>query len=166
MLFWITLANICMALSYVFLSAWVGVAIGIVSTCRTIGLMILDKYRDKTPRWLDVSVLIIFLLANCVATYLTWSILFEFVVLGAAMLGVYGFWSRGKHTARICTTVFSSVLIVYNILVSNWIAIAVEVAVLISVIVYYARRLARNNKKLLTPIPNDTINHENTILSN
>lgn len=161
MLFWITLANASMAFSYAFLGAWVGVALSIIATFRTISFMVLDKYRAKTPKWLDVSVLLAFLLVNCAATCLTWSMWFEWVVLSGALLGVYGFWSKGKHASRICTFMFSSILITYNILVGNWIAIAVEASVLTSIIIYYSRGLAQKNKKLPDTAVNVTISNGN-----
>lgn len=157
MLFWITLANIFLAVSYAFLSAWVGVVLGIVSTFRTICFIVLEKYRNKTPRWLDVSVLLVFLVANCVATFITWSIWFEFVLLFGALLASYGFWSKGEHQSRLCTVVFSSLLIAYDILVNNWIAMAVEISVIISITVYYSRRVAYKNKKLPAALQNDII---------
>lgn len=148
MLIWIVVANVSLTISYVLLSAWVGAALLIVCTARTIGFIILNKYRQKTPHWLDISVLIFFLIVNCAATYLTWSMWFEFLLLGGALLATYGFWSKSEHTARICSFVFSSLLIIFDILVSNWVAIAVEASVLISIIVYYIRNFT-SKKKLL-----------------
>jgi len=162
LLFWFTVANIFLVISYAFIGAWVGVALTSVMTVRTISFLFLEKYRDKIPSFWDVSILLVFLVVNVVVTYFTWTMWFDFVLLCAVLLHTFGAWSKGKHRIRIFGFLLSSLMLTYNIIVSNWTAIVVEAAVLVSVIIYYAR-FFHNNKKLLVTITNDIIEDEDTV---
>jgi len=140
-LLWVILANIALTLSYVFLTDWVGTGLMTVATLRAVSFFFLEKNRAKTPNWLAVLVLLVFLIAHTITTALTWEIWFDWLLLVGALCQTCSSWAKGRmNLVRILNVAYSSLLIAHNIRVGNWMAIAVEAAVITSVIIYYVRR--------------------------
>lgn len=146
LLFWITIGNIFLTLSYVCMAKWMPVAILSIATVRSFTFLLLEKYRGKYPKWLSFSSLLVFLAASVVATLFTWDMWFEFVLLAGIMLYTFGNWQSGEHFVRIAGIQVSIISIIYNILIGNWTAIAVDVATLTSIVVYYSRKILASRK--------------------
>jgi len=140
LIFCVAMANVFLTLSYAFLSKWMPVAILSVATIRTFVFLLLERKRGKIPTWLNVGCLVFFLSAILIATILTWEIWFEFALMAGVMLFTYGVWAKGEHKVRVAVVIVSIIAIIYNVLVANWTAISVDVATLISVVVYYTRK--------------------------
>jgi len=157
LIFWVAICNIFLTLSYACMELWMPVAIITIATIRTFIFLLFEKKREKIPKWLNIGTLVFFLVASFVATTLTWEIWFEFVLMAGVMLFTYGVWAKGEHKVRIAGIIVSIIAIIYIILVRNWVAMSVDIATLISIVVYYSRKWynkRRSNK------------NENPILSN
>jgi len=154
--FWVTMGNLFLVLSYALMSLWMPVAILSIATVRSFVYLLLEKYRGKYPKWISLASLIFFLTACVVATLFTWDMWFEFVLLGGIMLYTLGGWLKGEHFVRIAGIQVSIIAIIYNILIANWTAIAVDVATLTSIIIYYYRKW---HKKKNISFDTNTIAH-------
>ena len=163
-LFWVILANTAYTLSFTFLSDWVGTGLMAVATLRAASFFVLEKKRARTPQWLAIFVLLLFWAAHVVTTALTWEIWFDWVLLGGALCVTYSGWVKGKmNLVRAFNVVYSSLIIVHNIRVNNWVAIAVEASVILSIAAYYFRKLFRNKSRCPAAQESVTIGNEQNI---
>ena len=139
-LLFVATANVFMTASYVFLRDWVGAAFFAIATFRVTGFIFLDKYRARsTDQWLPVLALLFFWGAHSAAALLTWQVWFDFVLLAGVLAFTYGCWAKGPHPVRVSRVIYSSLLIVHNIGVKNWVAIVGESALIASIFIYYAK---------------------------
>jgi hypothetical protein len=157
LIFWVAMCNIFLTLSYACLFKWMPVAILAVATVRMFVFLALERRRGKVPTWLNIGCLAIFLVATLVATVLTWDMWFEFVLMAGVMLYTYGVWSKGEHKVRIAGIIVSIIAIIYNVLVTNYTAIGVDFATLVSIVAFYGmkwynlRRRDKDEKNAVLP---------------
>ena len=140
LLVWNALTNFCLAISYVFLSDWVGVALLSVATVRCVCFFFLRKYEANLHISLSVSCLLLFLIIHCVATTLLWETWFDFVLLGGIMFLTYGLWAKGNNLVRVATVLYATLMIIHNTSVNNWAALSVDIVTIIAIAVYYLHR--------------------------
>ena len=108
----------------------------------------LNKRRDAgnmTER-LDVSILMIFLLLNVIATIVTAEWWFDWIFLSVATVATWGGWSRNTHMVRITSVPVGIMVLAAAFMFTNYMSIVTEVLVLGSIAVFYWR-FFRDKKK-------------------
>lgn len=146
LLIFYVLANVAYCCSYLLLYDLMGFTIMGIAALRMFAFFLLEKYNPK--QWVSVSTLLFFIVAHSVSSILTCTNWFDFVLMFAVCLFTFGAWNKGEHLVRITNIIYSLLLIVHNIMVANWIGIAVESCVITSILIYYIRRYIKTKKEL------------------
>ena len=147
------LANVFYTLSCVFLFDWIGVGVNVLAVLRQLAFIVLLIKRDKIPRWASVSVLLLFLASAvaimCVNVFVLmpdkwsghWSNHWlNWLILTGQIALYYGAWCSSANRLRICHVFFASIYVFHCVRTFNWVYLAAEVFVIISVILFYSRK--------------------------
>lgn len=143
-LFVFIFANLTVTLSYLCLADWIAALLFGIATVRMIAFYLIDRFEPKMR--VSVLTLLFFLAANVVSTVLTWTLWFDFLLMAGACAYTFGSWKKGGHFVRISQVIYAVLLIIHNIYVSNWVGAVSMLCVIISIAVYYIRKLAAKQK--------------------
>jgi len=135
------LANIFFVTSSAFILDWVGAGICGLAVFRNIVFILCDIKRKPIPRWLHILTLVLFLGAAAAIMSFTWTWWYNWVCLGGQLILIYGCWQKNTNLLRVANAIYSSAMIYHLVVVNNWVLTVVEVAVLLSVLIFYLRRI-------------------------
>ncbi|MDR0461768.1 MAG: YgjV family protein [Christensenellaceae bacterium] len=133
--------NIFATAGAAFLTDWVAMAMGMVGMLRCLTFYLTEKYRERINRWFSFVILVALLAACCISVAVTWEWWFDFVLLGAWLLFIYGTWAKGINRIRIFGIAYSVLLIVHLAFFMNYMAIATEATAIASVLLFYLKQL-------------------------
>ena len=142
-------ASIFNLISYILLTAYMGMVGLIVSTIRSIVFFFFAKNKWKKKTWLLV-VFVVAQFATCVLTAcISGFVLIDFVlVFLKGSLYTYGSWQHNVNVFRWASIASSSVAIIYNILYAGYMNCASEALSIVILLYVIIRDFVENKKKL------------------
>ena len=99
----------------------------------------LQEKRDKVPLWLDISILVVFLLANVPVVIFTAEWWFDWLFFGFVTFVTFGHWVKNHHVVRLSSIPTTIMILIAAVFYSNIMSVIIESFALISVMVFYAR---------------------------
>ncbi|MCL2755999.1 MAG: YgjV family protein [Firmicutes bacterium] len=156
-LFLFCLTSALWAISSALVENYVATAIYATFMLRNAAFLWLETKGKNSPGWVSGLILGICILISVVAVIYTRVWWFDWLLLGANVLKVYGAWRRGIHWIRVVNFVFLPLIIFNHFWFSNYMGVIGESVALISVTIFYMRFFA-NRKKI-----NNQQNNESTI---
>ena len=137
-------AIIATGLSYVFLSAWSGLAMVMVAIVRNIIFMIDEKKNGKSDKITkkDIVILIILYIISLVSAIFTYDGFLSLMSVFATMLYTYSVWQKKTSIYKVLGIPVGIIWIIYNIYIFSVFGIILECLLLISAII----GLIRENK--------------------
>lgn len=148
LLVWQALTNAFLAASYALLFDWIGTALLTTATVRCICFAFMRE-KENVQKTLSVSLLLFFLAIHCISIALLWEGWFDFILLIGIILLTIGLWQKGNNFVRLATMIYAALMIIHNVNVDNWAAVAVDLVTIAANAVYYFRLVRRCRK--LTP---------------
>ena len=143
--------------SYFFLSAWTGFALGFVSILRVLIYMWLAKKNPSDKRnKLDWTVLILFIILGVVTTAFTWEGFHSIFALIECSLFAYVTWQKNVKVYRFLGIVISITDILYNVFIHSIMAIILNSVVLLVNIINIIRVYGFNKKEIEKKEGNET----------
>ncbi|MCL2569922.1 MAG: hypothetical protein FWE16_01810 [Firmicutes bacterium] len=139
----ISLSTILALVMHSLLANWVVVALVIISLCRLVTYAWLEYMGKRISQGISFAIMIFFVILNVPAIVIIDTLVgvgvVDWFVMAASMFLSYGQWEKGPHMIRISNITLSIMLIINSIFFFNFMAIAIEVFVLGSIVVFYFR---------------------------
>ena len=143
-------AIIATGLSYVFLSAWSGLAMVIVAVVRNIIFMIDDKKNGKSEKITKKDIVILFILyaISIISAIYTYEGFLSLMSVFGTMLYTYSVWQKKTSIYKILGLPVGIIWIIYNIYIFSIFGIVLEVVLLISAVIGIIReyKLKKENE--------------------
>jgi len=123
--------------SYIFLSAWSGLAMIIVAIIRNLIFLIDEKKNGKSDviTKKDIIVLVILYIISIISAIFTYEGFWSLMSVFATMLYTYSVWQKKTRTYKILGIIVEITWIIYNIYIFSIFGIIVEIMLLISAII-------------------------------
>ena len=148
------ISMIAEGLSYLFLSAWTGLAMIMVATIRNI-IFIMDEKRigksDKITKKDIIILLVLYFIAIILAIY-TYEGFWSLMSVFATMLYTYSIWQKKTSVYKKLGIPVGLIWIIYNIYIFSIWGIILEAVLLISAIIGIVREKKRITTKNLNEI--------------
>jgi len=134
-------AIIATGVSYVFLSAWSGLAMVIVASVRNIIFMLDEKRNGKSDKITkkDIIILMILYTISGVSAIYTYEGFLSLMSVFATMLYTYSVWQKKTSIYKVLGIPVSIIWIVYNIYIVSIFGVILEAVLLISAIIGIVR---------------------------
>lgn len=134
-------AIVVTGLSYVFLSAWSGLAMVFVAMIRNIIFMIDEKKNGKSEKITKKDIVILFILyaISIISAIYTYEGFLSLMSVFATMLYTYSVWQKKTSIYKILGIPVGIIWIIYNIYIVSIFGIILEVVLLISAAVGVVR---------------------------
>ena len=128
--------GVCVSFSvaYLFVSAWTGIAMNLISLIRNLTFFLVAKFASKNKSLNILQLVFIFLLTAVCAVFTYDGILSLAAVLAAAIY-TYAIWDGGKKNYKIYAIISSLAWIVYDVFVNFYLGIALESIMVICAII-------------------------------
>lgn len=131
--------NVFLSISCLLLFDWVGLGINALGILRQIVFVILLIKHDKIPQWVSVCSLLFFLISAVVIMVFVWTSWYSWLILATQLFLIYGCWCKSDHIMRISNFIIAAVIMPHYLWTGNYVVIAIEVAVIISIVIFYLR---------------------------
>ena len=140
-------ALIASALSYMFLSAYSGLAMTIVAIIRNIIFIIDEKKNGKSEKnqTKDYIILAILYIISIISGILTYNGILSMMSVIATMLYTYSVWQKSTKIYKILGIPVGIIWIIYNIYIFSVFGIILETILAISAVIGYIKE-RRNGK--------------------
>lgn len=138
---------ISIAIAYVLLKAWTGLAMDIVAIIRNIIFLIDEKKngtRDKNTKK-DVVILITLYAIIIVSTIFTYNGFLSLASVIATCIYTFSVWQKNVKTYKLLGVFVETFWIIYNIYIKSIFGIILEAIVLICAITGYIKEIRKNN---------------------
>ena len=135
-------------ISYVFLSAWSGLAMCILALVRDIVFLIQDKYsnnRDKIT-WIDWVILIVLYIIAGVSAVFTFDGFWSLMSVFATCLFTLSVWQKSPKVYRFLGCIVSVFWIIYNIFIWSPFGLVLECVLLVFEIVGTVKAYLKSEK--------------------
>lgn len=141
-------ALIATGISYIFLSAYSGLAMVVVAIIRNVIFIIDEKKNGKSNKnsTKDYIILAILYIISIISAIFTYNGILSMMSVVATMLYTYSVWQKNTKTYKALGIPIGIMWIIYNIYIFSIFGIILEVVLAISSIIGYIRE----NKKELT----------------
>ena len=128
-------------LSYVFLSAWSGLAMVMIAGVRNIIFMLDEKRNGKSDKITkkDTFILVILYTISIISAIYTYEGFLSLMSVFATMLYTYSVWQKKINIYKILGISVGIIWIIYNIYIASIFGIILEVSLLISAIIGIVR---------------------------
>lgn len=140
-----TITNATLTISFLFLQSWIAAALFGLASLRMLTFYFMDK--KNTRLGISIAILVAFLLANVVSTLFTWTWWYDFLLMAAACAFTFGVWMKGEHLVRINNLIYASLLVYHNIIIANWMGLAVSICLIISVVIFYMQKAVKHFRR-------------------
>ncbi|MCL2176883.1 MAG: YgjV family protein [Firmicutes bacterium] len=170
LLLWLTIGNTFLSLNYLFMGLWFGVVLGLLGAFRSIVFLMIER-REREAReyrvsqkaagvqtpWQKIEIfglcfLIFCLILNTVFLSITAENLLHWIILVVAIIFITSTYLESKHFIRIISIVYSSLLLALNVQIQNYMMIALEITILMSILIFYVRFVGervKGNKQIV-----------------
>ena len=141
-------AIIATGMSYIFLSAWSGLAMVIVAIIRNIIFMIDEKKNGKSDKITkkDIIILVILYIISLISAIFTYDGFLSLMSVFATMLYTYSVWQKKTSIYKVLGIPVGIIWILYNIYIFSIFGIILESLLLISAIIGISREYKKENK--------------------
>jgi len=155
-------ATIFTLISYIFLTAYMGMVGLIISTARSITFYLFSKNDWEKKLWLLIFFIVAQFVSCVITSYIDGLIILDFVLIFLkGSLYTYGAWQHNVHIFRWSSIISSSVAIIYNVQYKAYVQILSE-ALSIVILFYVIIKDKIDSKKLAVAKNNSEIS-ENII---
>lgn len=124
--FWM---DILWASHYFLIGGYAGCATNVVCCAREVVFMNNDKKVFQSKAWL-----ILFLVINWIAAFLTWKGVYSILPATVSTLGTFSFWQKNMKVARIIAMINNVLMFTYDVMVLSYMGMVGEALVFFSVI--------------------------------
>jgi len=130
-------AIIATGISYIFLSAWSGLAMVIVAIIRNIIFMIDEKKNGKSEQITrkDIVILMVLYVISIISAIYTYEGFLSLMSVFATMLYTYSVWQKKTSVYKILGVPVGIIWIIYNVYIASIFGIILEIVLLISAII-------------------------------
>jgi len=130
-------AIIATGISYIFLSAWSGLAMVIVAIIRNIIFMLDEKKNGRSEQITrkDIVILMVLYVISIISAIYTYEGFLSLMSVFATMLYTYSVWQKKTSVYKILGIIIEIIWIIYNIYIFSIFGIIVEIFLLISAII-------------------------------
>ena len=137
-------------LSYIFLSAWSGLAMVFVGIIRNLIFMIDEKKNGKSDRITkkDIIILIVLYIIAIISAIYTYEGFWSLMSVFATMLFTYSVWQKKTKIYKILGIPVGLVWIIYNIYIVSLFGIILESLLLISAVIGIVRENKEKKKRV------------------
>lgn len=134
-------AIIVTGLSYVFLSAWSGLAMVGVAIIRNIIFIVDEKKNGKSEKITkkDIVILIVLYMISIISAIFTYEGFLSLMSVFATMLYTFSIWQKKTGVYKVLGIPVSIIWIIYNIYIASIFGIILEIALLTSAIIGFVR---------------------------
>ena len=139
-----TIANVNAIVAFGLLENWVMMAIFCSTLLRNVVLLYLSVKDRHLNRFLNLSMLMFFWALTIIAVVFTYVWWFDWLLLAGSLLAVFGKWMKSNHLIKFTNLPWSILAIINNVFFYNFMGIAIEAIVILSVAIFYLR-FFRNN---------------------
>ncbi len=123
------------AISFALQGLWVAFATILFSVVSTIVFYRFERKGEKP----NFCILMMFLFILLLINYLSWGGILDLLPTGTSLLLMWTFWQNNAKVLRIMVLIASTSMIIYNILVLNYMGIIVEFFIQILQIIAFVR---------------------------
>ena len=144
-------ACVFQAISTGLLLNWVAFSIAAVAMVRSFTFAFIEHRAgiDKPiAQGLQHFFVLTFMTAMVITISITWERWFDFALLAASLLLIYGNYAKGTHLIRIATIIFEAFLIVNHAVFFNIAGIIFSSLMIFAIFIYYARFLFSKRYRL------------------
>lgn len=144
-------ANVLMAVSVALLLNWVVFALLCIAVARNLAFAYLEKRKEQgknIAKGVPFVLMICFIIANIIAVAFTWVWWFDFVLLTASCVVIFGSWLKTTHVFRVSCLSYDSLAVVNYIKFSNVIGLVQSVLLVGAVITFYIRLFIEKRKRV------------------
>ena len=140
---------IAVGLSYLFLSAYSGLAMVFVQMIRNTIFIIDEKKNGKSKKntTKDYIILAVLFVISIVFAVLTYDGILSMLPVAATMLYTYSVWQKNTKVYKLLGIPIEIIWIIYNIYIFSLFGMILEPIVAISTVVGYIREIKNKNKK-------------------
>jgi len=130
-------AIIATGVSYVFLSAWSGLAMVIVAIIRNIIFMLDEKKNGRSEQITrkDIVILMVLYVISIISAIYTYEGFLSLMSVFATMLYTYSVWQKKTSVYKILGVPVGIIWIIYNVYIASIFGIILEIVLLISAII-------------------------------
>ena len=143
-------AIIATGISYIFLSAWSGLAMVIVAIIRNIIFMLDEKKNGRSEQITrkDIVILMVLYVISIISAIYTYEGFLSLMSVFATMLYTYSVWQKKTSVYKILGVPVGIIWIIYNVYIASIFGIILEIVLLISAIIGIIReyKLKKENK--------------------
>ena len=134
-------AIIATGLSYVFLSAWSGLAMVGVAIIRNIIFIVDEKKNGKSDKITkkDIVILIVLYMISIISAIFTYEGFLSLMSVFATMLYTFSIWQKKTGVYKVLGIPVGIIWIIYNIYIASIFGIILEIALLISATIGFVR---------------------------
>lgn len=121
---------ISFSIAYIFLSAWTGIAMNIISILRNIIFLLVAKYVEKNKTLHYLQLAFILLLMGICAVF-TYDGILSLAAVFASVVYTYAVWNEKSKYYKIYAIISSLAWIVYNVFINSILGIILETVMVI-----------------------------------
>ena len=137
--------NGTMAVSSAVLANWILVGIYAIGFFRDATFLWREKYYPNAYL-LSVIIVCAFMAGSVVVGAFTFRWWFDVPLVAASMFVDFGSWKKGVHWIRISRATWCAMVLVNHVRYQNYIAIGIEIFILISVAIFYIRYFRKKER--------------------
>lgn len=138
------------AISYIFLSAYSGLAMAIIAIIRNIIFIIDEKKNGKSNKngAKDYIILAVLYAISIISAIFTYNGILSMMSVVATMLYTYSVWQKSTKVYKILGLPIGIIWLIYNIYIMSIFGIIMEVVLAISAIIGYIKETKKKNMNL------------------
>ena len=125
---------ISFSIAYVFLSAWTGIAMNVISMLRNLVFFLVAKYASNNKKW-NYFQLALILLLMVIFAVVTYDGILSLAAVFASMIYTYAVWNEKSKYYKIFAITSSIAWIVYNIFIYSILGIILETVMVICAVI-------------------------------
>lgn len=129
-----TLSTISFTVSYIFLAAWTGFAMNVVSLLRNLLFYLVARFAKNSKFWDYFTLFLIYVLL-IICTIFTFDGVFSLMATVATIAYTFAIWSKKKNNYKIFGLISSLCWIVYNIFIRSILGVVFETVMVICAII-------------------------------
>lgn len=129
-----TLSTVSFTISYVFLLAWTGFAMNVVSLFRNLLFYLVARFAKNSKFWDYFSLGLIYVLLG-ICTIFTYNGVLSVMATFATFAYTFAIWSKNKNNYKIFGIISSVCWIVYNVFIRSILGVVFETVMVICAIV-------------------------------
>jgi len=139
LLLWSIALTFTLMMMFLFLQQWtIAIIIGI-ALLRNIAFFYLKKNNDRVRISTSIVIMLIFAFVPFVIGLFTWAEWYDLAIVFMTPIFVWGLWQHNTHIFRTIAFVNCMLFLTANIIMINYMGIAIELSFLASLIVFYFR---------------------------